>query len=273
MEPSKGTADEIGRRRVGVLRFWLLLAAVSGVFVPLVWVLDYAPGDRLVLTALFGLGAVMLALRGYLQFCRVNLLTLFERGIAPPMKPHVTFRSAMDFQVPYTDFSRVEVEHNDLERKELAEHMFFRFTFHYADGARLVLEPSILGRHPGREQLKAFFDAVKESLGNTVPERVELRTVLPDGRRPVATVSSARLGLRVGPRLREFAWERIAKLRIRPARSGSPSNFETFDVLVDSDWVRLETSQIPHLNRRDAMTFLEEVIRVSRDRRVEILQE
>lgn len=273
MEPSPGTVAEIRGRRVALLRFWALLAAVSGAFVPLVWALEITPASRLALTAIFGGGAFLLALRGYLQYCRVNLMALYEKGIAPPVKPHATVSRAMDFKVPYTDFARVEVEQNDLERKELAEEMFFRFTFHYEDGARLVLEPSILGREPSKEQVKAFFDAVRESLGNSVPDRVELRTVLPDGRRPIASVSSARLGLRVGAQVREFAWDRIGKLRIRPARSGSASNFETFDIMVDSEWIRLEASQIPRLNRRDAMAFLEEVMRVSRARRVEVLQE
>jgi hypothetical protein len=273
MEPSPGTVAEIRARRTALLRFWVLVAAMSAAFVPAAWVWDLPAADRLLLTAIFGGAAALVALRGYLQYCRINLMALYENGIAPPLKPHPTLSRAMDLRVPYSDFSKVVVEHNDIERKELAEEIFFRFTLTYADGGRLVLEPSILGRGPAKDQLKAFFDAVKEGLGKTIPDRVEVKTVLPDGKRPVATVSSARLGLRVGPQVREFPWDRIAKLRIRPARSGAASNFEAFDVLVGSEWVHLETSQIPRLNRRDAMAFLEEVMRVSRARRVEIIQE
>lgn len=273
MEPSPGTVAEIRARRVALLRLWVLIAAASAAFVPVVWVLEFPDGDRLVMATVFGAGASLIGLWGYLQYCRVNLMALYEGGIAPPIKPRPTLSSAMDFRVPYTEFDHVVAEQNDLERKELVEEMFFRFTFVYKDGGRLVLEPTILGRSPAKEQVKAFHDAVKEGLGKTIPDRVELRTVLPDGRRPVASVSSSRLGLRVGAQQREFPWERIGKLRIRPAKSGSPSNFETFDVMLDSEWVHLEASQIPRLNRRDAMAFLEEVMRVSRARRVEIVQE
>ena len=192
------TVAEIRGRRTALLRFWLLIAATSAAFVPVAWLMDLPASDRTVLTALFGAGAVLVALRGYTQYCRVNMMALYEKGIAPPLKPHATLSPAMDFRVPYGDFSRVVVEHNDIERKELAPEMFFRFTFTYKDGVRLVLEPALLGRNPAKDQVKAFFDAVKEGLGSTIPDRVELRTVLPDGRRPVATVSSSRLGLRVG---------------------------------------------------------------------------
>ncbi len=271
MEPSPGTIAEIRARRTAVLRLWVILAAASAAFVPLSVLIG--AGDVLTLSAVFLGAAAILALNGFLQYCRVNLMALYEKGIAPPWKPRVSLSTAMDYRVAYTDFSFVVVEHNDIERKETAEDMFFRLSFTYKGGRRLVLEPSILGRAPEKGQVKAFYDAVKESLGTTIPDRVELRTVLPDGRRPVAVISSSRLALRVGAVMREFPWDRIGKLRIRPAKSGSPSNFDAFDIMVGSDWVRLEATQIPRLNRKDAMAFLEEVMRVSRARRVEVLQE
>jgi hypothetical protein len=273
MEPSPATKSEIERRRKSVLRFWVGLGAVSALFVPFVWAVPMADSDRLVLTVLMGAFAGVVVVRGYLQYCRVNLLTLYEKGIAPPVKPHLTWSPAMDFHVSFADFARVEVEDNDLDRKELAEQIYFRFVFHYKDGPVLAMGPSILGRSPSKEQMVAFYGALKEALGNSVPSTVELRKVFPDGRRPVAAVSSRSLRLRVGGDVREFPWERIRKLRIRPAKLGSGASFEKFDLLMEGDWLSLDAGRIPELKKSDLLTFIEEILRIARALKVEILQE
>src|SRR6266699_718536 len=118
MEPSPATKGEIERSRRAQLRFWLIVAALSAAFVPYAWTQPMPGGDRLLLSAAMGSAAALLALFGYLQFCRVDLLTLYENGIAPPMKPRWSLSPSMDFHAPFTDFSRVEVEDNDIDRKE-----------------------------------------------------------------------------------------------------------------------------------------------------------
>lgn len=273
MEPSAATKAEIKRRRGTVLRFWGALAVLSALFIPYVWFTPMADSERAILSAVMGSFSVIVAVRGYLQYCRVNLLTLFEKGIAPPVKPHLTFDSSMDFRVPFTAFSRIEVEENDIDRKELAEQIYFRFIFHYADGGRLVLGPTILGRDPSKEQMVAFFSALREALGNSVPSAVELRKVFPDGKRPTASVSSRSLALRVGSDMREFPWERIRKLKIRLAKPGSGASFERFDILLEGDWLSLDAPRIPELKKGELMTFVEEILRVARALKVEILQE
>ncbi len=273
MEPSPATRKEIGRRRAGMLRFWLLVAAVSAAFVPVLWTQSMPDGDRLVLAAAMGGFAAVIAFFGWVQFCRVNLLTLYEQGIAPPVKPGFSLDPSMDFHAPFTSFSRIEVEDNDIDRKELAEQIFFRFVFHYEDGHRLVLMPSILGRDPAKEQLTAFFSALKEALGTSVPDRVELRKVFPDGRQPVAAVSSRSLAVRVGADLKDFPWQRIKKLRIRPAKLGSGRSFEQFDVMLGEVWLKLDAKRIPELKKGELLTFIEEILRIARALKVEILQE
>lgn len=273
MEPSPATRKEIERRRSGMLRFWLLVAAVSGAFVPFLWTQSMPGGDRLTLAAAMGGLAVLIALFGWVQYCRVNLLTLYEKGIAPPIKPGFSLDRSMDFRAPFTSFSRIEVEDNDIDRKELAEQVFFRFVFTYKDGRRLVLTPSILGRNPAKEQLTAFFSSLKEALGTSVPERVELRKVFPDGRQPVAAVSSRSLRVRVGAEFKDFPWDRIRKLRIRPAKLGSGRSFEQFDVMIGEAWMRLDAKRIPELKKGELLTFIEEILRIARALKVEILQE
>jgi len=273
LEPSAATKDEIRRRRQGLLRFWIILGAASAAFAPLLWLQDLTAQQRVPLAALFVAVGLFIAVRGYVQFCRVNLLTIYEKGIAPPFKPRATFDSSMDFHVPFSDFARIEVEDNDIERKELAEQVYFRFVFHYGDGHRLEMGPAILGRDPSKAQLAAFYDTLKEALGKSVPDKVELRKVFPDGRRPAVSVSARSLRLRVGQQVKEFPWERILKLRIKPARSGSSGNFDKFDVQLEGGWVHLDAALIPTIRRTDALTFLEEILRISRARKVEILQE
>ena len=273
MEPSPATRKEIERRRAGMLRFWLLVAALSAAFVPFLWTQSMPDGDRLVLSAAMAGFAAVLAFFGWVQYCRVNLLTLYEKGIAPPVKPGFSLDPSMDFHAPFTGFSRIEVEDNDIDRKELAEQIFFRFVFHYEDGHRLVLGPSILGRDPSKEQLTSFYSALKEALATSVPDRVELRKVFPDGRQPVAAVSSRSLRVRVGADLKEFPWERIKKLRIRPAKLGSGRSFEQFDVLLGERWMKLDAKRIPELKKGELLTFIEEILRVARALKVEILQE
>ena len=273
MEPSAATKAEIVRRRGTVLRFWGALAVLSALFIPYVWSTPMADGERVVLSAVMGIFSTIVAVRGYLQYCRVNLLTLFEKGIAPPVKPHLTFDRSMEFRVPFTAFSRIEVEENDIDRKELAEQIDYRFVFHYKDGRRLVLGPAILGRSPSKEQMIAFYGGLKEALGNSVPDRVELRKVFPTGKRPLAAVSSRAVALRVGAEFREFPWAAIRKLRVRPAKLGSGASFDAFDVLMDRGWVKLEAARIPEMRKADLLTFIEELLRIARALKVEILQE
>jgi hypothetical protein len=273
LEPSAVTKREIERRRRSVLRFWLLAAALSAAFVPFVWVDPGLSGERLALTGLMGACAALLGLFGYLQFCKVNLLTLYEKGIAPPYKPGFSLKRQMDLRVPFTDFERVEVEDNDIDRKELAEQVYFRFVFHYKAGGRLQLTPTILGRDPTREQLTAFFGALKEGLGSSIPERVELRKVFPDGRRPAVAVSSRVLRLRVGAEMREYPWAAIAKLRVRPAKPGTGRSFDAFDLLIDGSWQKLDAGRIPELRKADLLTFIEEILRIARALKIEIVQE
>jgi hypothetical protein len=273
MEPSKATRDSIEARRRTQLRFWLLLALLSAAFVPYVFLQTMPGDDRVVLAAAMSSAALLCALFGYLQYCRVNLLTLYEKGIAPPMKPHLTFDRSMEFHVPFTEFTRVEVEDNDIDRKEMAEQIYYRFVFHYKDGARLVLTPAILGREPSKEQMTAFFGALKEALGGSIPDRVELRKVFPDGRRPVVAVSSRSLRLRVGAELREFSWAQVKKLKIRPAKLGSGGSFDQFDLLIGDRWLALDARRIPELKKADLLTFIEEILRVARSLKIEILQE
>lgn len=273
MEPSQATRKEIARRRASMLRFWLLVALLSVGFVPYVWTQPMPDGDRLLLSAVMGAFAAAVGLYGYVQYCRVNLLTLYEKGIAPPWKPGLKFDASMDFRVPFTDFSRVEIEDNDIDRKELAEQVYYRFIFHYKSGGRLVLGPAILGRDPSKEQLTSFYGALKEALGASVPDRVELRKVFPDGRRPVAAVSTRSLRLRVGAELREFPWEKVKKLRIRPAKLGSGQSFDQFDVMLGERWLALDARRIPELKKADLLTFIEEILRIARAMKIEILQE
>jgi hypothetical protein len=273
LEPSAATKREIERRRSSILRFWGFVAAASAAFIPYVWWQEALEPSRLPLTALMGATAAALALFGYLQYCKVNLLTLYEKGIAPPAKPGFSLDRRMDVRFPFTDFARVEVEDNDIDRKELAEHVYFRFVFHYPSGARLTLLPSILGRDPSREQLTSFFGALKEALGSSIPDRVELRKVFPDGRRPAVAVSSRALRVRVGGELREFRWDAVSKLRLRPARPGTGRSFEMFDVLVGGRWQELDAARIPEIKKADLLTFIEEVLRIARSMKVEILQE
>lgn len=273
LEPSGATKAEIQRRRASVLRFWLIVAALSAVFIPYVWSQAALDNERLPLTALMASCAAALAVYGYLQYCKVNLLTLYEKGIAPPFKPGFSFKRSMDLRVPFTEFSKVEVEDNDIDRKELAEQVYFRFVFHYQKGGRLQLLPSILGRDPSREQLVSFFGALKEALGGSIPDRVELRKVFPDGRRPAVAVSSRALRLRVGPEMREYPWAAIKKLRLRPAKLGAGHSFDTFDILIGTEWETLDAHRIPELKKADLLTFVEEIVRISRAMKVEILQE
>ncbi len=273
LEPSAATRNEIERRRTGILRFWVGAGAASAAFIPFLWTQSMPGADRLVLTAIMGACAAALAAFGYFQYCRVNLLTLYEKGIAPPVKPGWSMHRAMDFRVPFSDFERVEVEDNDIERKELAEQIYFRFVFHYANGSRLTLSPSILGRDPSREQLTSFYSALKEALGTSISERVELRKVFPDGRRPVVAVSSRSLRLRVGAELKEYPWAAVRKLRLRPAKPGSGRSFDTFDLLVGERWESLDAARIPALRKADLLTFVEEILRIARALKVEILQE
>ncbi len=273
LEPSAATKKEIERRRKSLLRFWLLVAAASAAFIPYVWWDAGLVAERFVLTALMGAVAVILGIFGVSQYCKVNLLTLYEKGIAPPFKPGFTFHRAMDLRIPFTDFERVEVEDNDIDRKELAEQVYFRFVFHYAKGGRLQILPTILGRDPSREQLTSFFGSLKEALGTSIPDRVELRKVFPDGRRPVAAISSRALRVRVGAELREFRWSAIRKLRLRPAKPGTGKSFDTFDVMLDGGWQALDAARIPELKKADLLTFIEEILRVARALKVEILQE
>lgn len=273
MEPSPATKAEIERSRRAQLRFWLIVAGLSALFVPYVWTQPMPSGDRLALTAVMASAAASVGLFGYVQYCRVNLLTLYENGIAPPMKPRLSLSASMDFHAPFTQFARVEVEDNDIDRKELAEQVYFRFVFHYKGGGRLVLGPTILGREPSKEQLVAFYGALKEALSKSIPDRVELRKVFPDGRRPVAAVSSRSLRLRVGAEFREFPWEKIRKLRIRPARLGTGASFDQFDVMLGEQWTLLDAKRIPELKKAELLTFIEEILRIARASKVEILQE
>jgi hypothetical protein len=273
MEPSPATTREIEERRRSLLRFWVTLGVVSALFIPVVWVGAAAAGEAVVVVLLMAAFSASLIVYGYLQFCRVNLLTIYERGLAPPFKPKLSWSRAMDFRVPFEGFTRIEVEDNDIDRKEMAEQIDFRFVFHYPDGRRLVLGPSILGRSPSKEQQNVFYAGLKEAIGKAVPDRVELRKVFPDGKRPVAAVSSQSIRLRVGAQLREFPWKGIEKLRIRPAKLGGGGSFEAFDVLTQSGWTNLEAGRIPALRKPDLLTFIEEILRIARARKVEILQE
>jgi hypothetical protein len=273
MEPSAATKAEIQRRRASMLRFWALVSLISAAFVPYVWIQAMPLGDKLVLSVAMGGVAAALGLFGYTQYCRVNLMVLYEKGIAPPVKPHMSFDRAMDYRVAFADFARVEVEDNDIDRKELAEQVYFRFVFHYKDGRTLELGPSILGRDPTREQMLSFYGGLKEALGGSAPEVVELRKVFPDGKHPVAAISSRTLRLRVGGEVREFAWGKISKLRVRPAKLGSGRSFDTFDVMMGEDWTKLDATRIPALKKAEFLTFMEEILRIARASKVEIVQE
>jgi hypothetical protein len=273
MEPSAATKAEIQRRRASMFRFWALVSLVSAAFVPYVWVQAMPQGDKIVLSSAMGGVAAVLALFGYTQYCRVNLMVLYEKGIAPPVKPRLSFDRAMDFHVAFAEFARVEVEDNDIDRKELAEQVYFRFIFHYKDGRTLELGPSILGRDPTREQMMSFYSGLKEALGGAAPDLVELRKTFPDGKRPVAAISSRSLRLRVGSELREFPWGKIRKLRVRPARLGSGRSFDAFDVMVGESWTKLDAARIPALKKAEFLTFMEEILRIARASKVEIVQE